>query len=215
MIYHEGRGVTRDDAEAVKWLRKAAEHGNGAAQFDLGLMYNGGDGVTRDYAEAAKWFRMAAEQGHAGAQGWLGFAFGSGQGVTRDYAEAAKWVRKAAEQGEAIGQYGLGGMYHDGQGLTRDDAEIMLMRIVGYQKPDLTPLRPEGLWDAYIRMDGVADYYQAGALADWKFLHDGSPWTICMVFHRSALITTDETVLDTADSTSTQSADMVRMGKLV
>lgn len=44
--------------------------------------------------------------------------------------------------------------------LTRDAAEIMLMRIVGYQKPDLSPLRPEGLWDAYFRMDGVADYYE-------------------------------------------------------
>ncbi len=44
--------------------------------------------------------------------------------------------------------------------LTRDDTEIMLMRIVGYQKPDLTPLRPEGLWDAYIRMSGVAEYYE-------------------------------------------------------
>ena len=41
-----------------------------------------------------------------------------------------------------------------------DTVEIMLMRIEGYQKPDLTAQRPEGLWDAYIRMDGVKQFYE-------------------------------------------------------
>lgn len=45
--------------------------------------------------------------------------------------------------------------------LHRDSVEIMLMRIEGYQKPDLTPLRPAGLWDAYIRMVDVVDFYQS------------------------------------------------------
>jgi hypothetical protein len=37
----------------------------------------------------------------------------------------------------------------------RDGVEIMFLRLQGYQKPDLRALRPEGLWDAYIRMNGV------------------------------------------------------------
>lgn len=45
--------------------------------------------------------------------------------------------------------------------LQRDGAELMLMKIEGYVKPDLTPLRPAGLWDAYIRMDGVTDFYRS------------------------------------------------------
>jgi catechol 2,3-dioxygenase-like lactoylglutathione lyase family enzyme len=44
--------------------------------------------------------------------------------------------------------------------LMRDDAEIMLLRIEGYQKPDIAPLRPEGLWDAYFRMEGVSELYE-------------------------------------------------------
>jgi uncharacterized glyoxalase superfamily protein PhnB len=40
--------------------------------------------------------------------------------------------------------------------LQRDGAEIMLLRQEGYQKPD----RPEGAWDAYIRMQGVAALYR-------------------------------------------------------
>jgi TPR repeat protein len=31
ILYHDGQGVPRDDAEAVKWYRKAAEQGNALA----------------------------------------------------------------------------------------------------------------------------------------------------------------------------------------
>jgi len=44
--------------------------------------------------------------------------------------------------------------------LCRDGIELMLLRLVGYQKPDLTALRPEGLWDAYIRMESVHEFYE-------------------------------------------------------
>lgn len=39
-------------------------------------------------------------------------------------------------------------------------AEIMLLNLEGYEKPDLSPLRPVGLWDAYIRMRGVSGLYE-------------------------------------------------------
>jgi len=45
--------------------------------------------------------------------------------------------------------------------LQRDAVEIMLLSLAGYQKPDLTGLRPEGLWDAYIRMQGVDTFYES------------------------------------------------------
>ena len=44
--------------------------------------------------------------------------------------------------------------------LQRGAAEIMLLNLEGYQKPDLSPLRPVGLWDAYIRMSGVSSFYE-------------------------------------------------------
>ena len=68
LMYELGRGVPRDDAEAVKWYRKAAEQGYARAQNNLGLMYGEGQGVPQDYAEAVKWYRKAAEQGRAKAQ---------------------------------------------------------------------------------------------------------------------------------------------------
>ena len=45
--------------------------------------------------------------------------------------------------------------------LVRDDVEIILQRIDGYEKPDLYQLRPGGVWDAYVRMEGVKDFHES------------------------------------------------------
>lgn len=47
--------------------------------------------------------------------------------------------------------------------LQREGAELMLLRLAGYQKPDLTAQRPEGIWDAYLRTQGVRALYEG-----WK-----------------------------------------------
>ena len=39
-------------------------------------------------------------------------------------------------------------------------AEIMLLALSGYEKPDLSERRPEGVSDAYIRMSGVGELYK-------------------------------------------------------
>jgi catechol 2,3-dioxygenase-like lactoylglutathione lyase family enzyme len=43
----------------------------------------------------------------------------------------------------------------------RDGAEIILLSLAGHRKPDLRSRRPEGLWDAYIRMQGVHALYES------------------------------------------------------
>jgi catechol 2,3-dioxygenase-like lactoylglutathione lyase family enzyme len=45
--------------------------------------------------------------------------------------------------------------------LARDGVEIFLQRVEGYQKPDLYRARPGGVWDAYIRTEGVKDLYES------------------------------------------------------
>ena len=66
--YEFGLGVTEDDAEAVKWYRKAAEQGDSNAQYNLGVMYDNGEVVPENYVEAYKWANLAAAQGHEAAQ---------------------------------------------------------------------------------------------------------------------------------------------------
>ena len=131
-MYDTGKGVTQDDAEAVKWYRKSAEQGNGLGQNNLGWMYNKGKGVTQDYAEAVKWYRKEAEQGNANGQDNLGWMYKNGKGVDKDKELAAKWRCKAAEQGNekfikwcldiahrgsAETQYKLGKLFQRGQGV--------------------------------------------------------------------------------------------------
>ncbi len=38
--YAHGYGVSRDDQEAAKWYRQAADQGDGDAQHALGVMYD-------------------------------------------------------------------------------------------------------------------------------------------------------------------------------
>src|SRR5208283_12776 len=61
--YASGQGVAKDEAEAVKWYRKAADQNYAAAQNNLGVCYANGNGVTKDYVEAYKWWLLAAGQG--------------------------------------------------------------------------------------------------------------------------------------------------------
>lgn len=42
-----------------------------------------------------------------------------------------------------------------------DHVEIMLQRIEGYEKPDIYGRRSGGVWDAYIRTEGVKELYDA------------------------------------------------------
>jgi hypothetical protein len=62
--YDKGEGVAKDQAEAVKWYRKAAEQNHADAQYNLAICYERGDGVAEDWVEAYKWLLLAARQGH-------------------------------------------------------------------------------------------------------------------------------------------------------
>lgn len=123
VMYEKGYGVAKDDAEAVKWYRKAAEQGNTKAQFSLGVMCANGRGVARDDAEASAWYLKAAQQGHAEAQYNVGLRYMNGRGVEKNPAEAAVWYRRSAEQGYAKAQVNLGLLYSKGEGVAKDDSE--------------------------------------------------------------------------------------------
>ena len=63
VTYSDGRGVVKNEVEAVKWYRKAADQGYAAAQFNLGFMYANGEGVVKDEIEGYKWYLLAGAQG--------------------------------------------------------------------------------------------------------------------------------------------------------
>jgi TPR repeat protein len=91
----DGIGVERDEVEAVKWYRKAADQGYHPAQFALGVNYADGIGVVKDVAEAIRWYRKAADQGNEFAQTALGVRYTLGDGVPKDYVEAYAYLNIA------------------------------------------------------------------------------------------------------------------------
>ena len=118
--YYDGKGVTGNLTEAVKWYTKAAEQGNVKAQYKLGVCYHYGYGVEKYNTEAEKWLTKAAEQGYAEAQDFLGYYYET----FRNYTEAIMWYTKAAEQGLLMAQCDLGlcykSYYKYGDGVKKD-----------------------------------------------------------------------------------------------
>src|SRR6266568_3177856 len=118
-------GVAKDEAEAVRWVRKAADQNYAWGQSNLGWCYFNGRGLAKDEVEAVKWFRKAADQNYAQAQSKLGVCYANGQGVANDELEAVKWIRKAADQNDPQAQSDLGVCYANGQGVAKDELEAV------------------------------------------------------------------------------------------
>ncbi|MBI1870116.1 MAG: sel1 repeat family protein [Chlamydiae bacterium] len=63
-MYQLGLGVNRNGLEAIKWLQKAADQGDGSAAHNLGTIYLGGmPGIPVDQDLAKKWYRKARDLG--------------------------------------------------------------------------------------------------------------------------------------------------------
>ena len=60
--YSEGKGVAKDSAKGMEWLKRSALQGYAGAQVVLGYMYQKGINTEKDPSEAAKWYRKAAKQ---------------------------------------------------------------------------------------------------------------------------------------------------------
>ncbi len=58
--YLKGEGVPRNDHEAIKWFRMAANQKFSKSQYNLGKMYYEGQGVPRDYVLAYLWFNLGS-----------------------------------------------------------------------------------------------------------------------------------------------------------
>jgi uncharacterized protein len=100
LLYHKGRGVPQDDAQARKWYARAAAQGQAKAQFGLGTLYFNGEGGPKDYQQALRWFRLLANQKEALAQTKLGIMYDDGEGVPKDKVKAYMWISLAATNGD-------------------------------------------------------------------------------------------------------------------
>jgi TPR repeat protein len=118
--YRSGRGVLKDDAQALEWFKRAADGGNVQAQVNLARSYQLGEGTLKDYQAALKWYLRAAEQGRETAYIGLAEMYKRGEGVDADPAIALRWLTQAAQKDHPAAQYELGRRYWQGRGSDRD-----------------------------------------------------------------------------------------------
>ena len=117
----------------VSEAEAAAERGDAASQFKVGMTYYKGKGASKNITKALYWFEKAAEQGNADAQYMLGEinyqdAYDhrvDGHPNPERLATAAKWILKAASQGHADAQNMLSGLYRSGEGAPKDPASAL------------------------------------------------------------------------------------------
>ena len=95
-MYANGEGVPKNDAEAMKWYRKAAQQGDVMAQVNLGVMYGTGKGVPMNYVKAYMWYSLAKAQGEKKASDNLGIITKKMTPAQIDEAQklAAEWSEK-------------------------------------------------------------------------------------------------------------------------
>ena len=105
-------GAERDEAAAVPWLEKSAQHGNALAKYRLGkLLLLGGETVSKDVQRALELLTECAEEGNQFAQYTLGKAYLLGGDIPRDQEQAVHWLKLSAEQGNQYAKYYLDRAY--------------------------------------------------------------------------------------------------------
>ncbi len=118
--------VPENYGQAMDWYGRAAEAGNGRAQFYLGVMMETGVRGAPDVSAAAGWYAKAAEGGSAEAQYNLALMAERGVGMARDAARAARLFEKAADGGLARAALGLSALYAKGEGVERDSVRALM-----------------------------------------------------------------------------------------
>ena len=101
VLYLRGRGVSRDPAEAARWLLKATGNNNPAGEVEYAILLFNGEGVAPNEALAARLFRRSAARGNVVAQNRLARLYVAGRGVPKNLVEAAAWHLAASAKGLA------------------------------------------------------------------------------------------------------------------
>jgi TPR repeat protein len=120
LLYAEGKGVPKDQTQALEWLQKAAsQHDFNASLARKYLEQLNNPGPTPPPPDFDA-IRRKAEEGNAEAQNKLGELYHDPKSVLKDDAQAVAWFRKAAEQGYAAAESNLADMYFEGKGVPPD-----------------------------------------------------------------------------------------------
>lgn len=128
-LYNTGMGTPKDNAEAAKWFRMAAEKGHAISQYNFGKVLVADEIPLPDevvdrkaqHEEGMEWIRKAADQGLDAAQSTYGIIILRGDfGTKPDATAASGYLKPAAEAGNLEAINALGMMHKTGNGVACD-----------------------------------------------------------------------------------------------
>ena len=114
-----GRDLPEDPKDAVRWLGRAADHGDPDAQYNLGVILLHGGKLL----EAMNVLRHAYYQGHEPAGLQIGAMCMREDGRSATDEDIANWYRPIAEEGHPVAQFALAIIYEHGRGAEQSSAE--------------------------------------------------------------------------------------------
>jgi localization factor PodJL len=115
--YLDGIETPMNEAEAAKWLERAAGKGEAIAAYRVGTLFERGHGVPADASKAMHWYALAARLGNRKAMHNLAVAYAEGSGTPKDLTQAAQWFSKAAALGLRDSEFNLAVLYERGMGV--------------------------------------------------------------------------------------------------
>ncbi len=135
-IYQLGLEVPKDDIEAAKWFRLAAEQEDFKPKYNLqsivGLMYANGQGVPQDDQEAMKWYRLGTKHRVASEKSEI---YGLAK---QNVPQALKILTHDAENGIAEAQLNLGLMLRFGLVVPKDEKKAAHWYRLAAEQGDIT-----------------------------------------------------------------------------
>lgn len=119
-MYHNGDGVSRDEARAASLFTKGCDGGVADSCAALSYMYGTGTGVTKDPSRAVPFASKACDGGSMQGCYAAGVGYDFGIGVAEDFPRAAALYSKACSAGNKQSCGNLGQLYLTGKGVERD-----------------------------------------------------------------------------------------------
>ena len=113
------------DAQAWRWLQRAAAQQLALAESALGEMIEQGRRGKPDPKAACGWFERAAEHGNGDGALATATCYYLGRGRAQDMALAHRWYLEAARSGDVGAQYLVASMFEAGLGV---EADVRLAR---------------------------------------------------------------------------------------
>lgn len=106
-LFLDGKIVSKDISQAVRYLMMSANENNPWASYQLGKFFLQGIEMPKDTEKAIKYLTNSADAGNQFSQYVLGKTYLLGKDVSRDKELAVKWLTQSAEQGNEYAKFFL------------------------------------------------------------------------------------------------------------